>query len=93
MYMDHFGTNLHVLSDEFACYEDNHSWVSNMSKEMEDVIDLTDFTTILSNNIKWVTHKGVGVTQKHQNEDDTSVESNDNVPDVDVKTRFNEVVP
>lgn len=31
MYMGHFVTNLHVLSDEFACYEEYHSGVSDMS--------------------------------------------------------------
>ena len=94
--MDHFGINLHVLSGEIGCYEDNHSGVSDMSREMEDGTDLTDFITPMNKtNMGRVTQERV--TWENQYEANTDVDAcdyvpdvdeDDNVSDVDVKTRF-----
>ncbi|CAI9292963.1 unnamed protein product [Lactuca saligna] len=95
--MNQFGTNIQVLSGKISSYkEDNYSDVSNMSMEMDDCINLTDFMSPLKNNMEGVTYERV--SQENDNEaatydDVPKYDEDDNVLVVSVKTRFNEDVP
>lgn len=97
MYINQFGTNIQVLSDEISSYkEDKYSGVSNMLMEMDGCIDLTDFMSPVMNNMEWVTHERV--SQENDNEvatcdDVPKDDEDDNVLVVNVKKRFNEDVP
>nr|KAJ0199232.1 hypothetical protein LSAT_V11C600304200 [Lactuca sativa] len=62
VYMDHFGTNLQVFSTGVSKeneIEDNCSVMSNMSMEMEDGVNLTEFMSPRKSNMEGVPYDGV----------------------------------
>ncbi|CAH1441340.1 unnamed protein product [Lactuca virosa] len=95
VYMDHFGTTVHVSKANENDNEDNCSVKSNMSIEGEEGIDLIDFMSPQESNMEGVTYEGV--SQENGNEEvtegDPKDDEDDNVPDVKGKPMFNEDIP
>nr|KAJ0192271.1 hypothetical protein LSAT_V11C800419600 [Lactuca sativa] len=95
VYMDHFGTTVHVSKANENENEDNCHVKSNMSTEGEEGIDLIDFMSPQESNMEGVTYEGV--SQENGNEEviegDPKDDEDDNVPDVKRKPMFNEDIP
>ncbi|CAH1446493.1 unnamed protein product [Lactuca virosa] len=64
VYVDHFGTTVHVSKANENENEDNCSVKSNMSIEGEEGIDLIDFVSPQESNMKGVTYEGVSQKMK-----------------------------
>nr|KAJ0222911.1 hypothetical protein LSAT_V11C200061390 [Lactuca sativa] len=92
VYIDHFGTIVHVTKANENENEDNYSVKSNMSIEGEEGINLTDFMSPQQSNMKGVTYERV--SQANGNEDategDPNFDEDENIPDVKGKQMFNE---
>nr|KAJ0199881.1 hypothetical protein LSAT_V11C600308540 [Lactuca sativa] len=92
VYMDHFGTTVHVTKANENENEDNCYVKSNMSIEGEEGIDLTDFMNTQQSNMEGVTYEGV--SQANGNEDATEGDpkygEDENIPHVKGKQMFNE---
>nr|KAJ0211847.1 hypothetical protein LSAT_V11C400214430 [Lactuca sativa] len=92
IYMDHFGTIVHVTKANENENEDNCSVKSNMSIEGEEGIYLTDIKSPQEINMEGITYEGV--SQGNGNEEATEGDpKDDNVPDVKGKSMFNEDIP
>nr|KAJ0190573.1 hypothetical protein LSAT_V11C800445900 [Lactuca sativa] len=88
VYMDHFGTTVHVTKANEN--ENEYNWFvkSNMSIEREEGIDLTDFMSPQTEQ------HGRRVSQANGNKDSTEgdpkYDEDENIPDVKGKKMFNE---
>ncbi|CAI9277168.1 unnamed protein product [Lactuca saligna] len=94
--MDHFGTNLQVFSTGVSKeneIEDNCSIMSNMSMEMEDGVDLTEFMSPRKSNMEGVPYDGVSQGDGNGDAIEAEIPEDDNVPNVKGKSRFNEEIP
>ncbi|CAI9266267.1 unnamed protein product [Lactuca saligna] len=92
VYMDHFGTTVHVTKANENENEDNCFVKSNMSIEGEEGIDLTEIKSPQEINMEGVTYEGV--RQGNGNEEATEGDlKDDNVLDVKGKLTFNEDIP
>ncbi|CAI9296222.1 unnamed protein product [Lactuca saligna] len=92
VYMDHFGTTVHVTKANENENEDNCYVKYNISIEREEGIDLTDFMSPQQSNMEGVTYEGVSQTNgnKEVTEGDQKDDEYDNVPYVKGKPMFNE---
>ncbi|CAI9283901.1 unnamed protein product [Lactuca saligna] len=92
VYMDHFGTTVHLTKANENENEVNCFVKSNMSIEREESIDLIDFMSPQQSNMEGVTYEGV--SQANGNEDategDPNCDEDENIPDVKGKQMFNE---
>ncbi|CAI9284925.1 unnamed protein product [Lactuca saligna] len=95
VYMDHFGTTLHVTKAYENENEDNCSVKSNISIEGEEGIDHTEIKIPQEINMEGVTYEGVsqGNGNEEATEGDPKDDKDDNVPDVKGKPMFNENIP
>ncbi|CAI9295710.1 unnamed protein product [Lactuca saligna] len=95
VYMDYFGTTVHVTKANENENKNNHSVKSNMSIEGEEDIDLTEIKSPQEINMEGVTYEGVsqGNGNEEVTEGDPKDDEDDNVPDVKGKPMFNEDIP
>ncbi|CAI9259177.1 unnamed protein product [Lactuca saligna] len=95
IYMDHFGTTVHVTKANENENEDNCSVKSNMSIEGEEGIDLTEIKSPQEINMEGITYEGVshGNENEEATEGDPKDDEDDNVPDMKGKLMFNEDIP
>ncbi|CAI9268183.1 unnamed protein product [Lactuca saligna] len=90
VYMDHFGTTVHVAKANENENVDNCSVKSNMSIKGEECIDLTNFMSPQQSNMEGVSQAN---GNKEVTEGDQKDDEDDNVPDVKGKPMFNEDIP
>nr|KAJ0215011.1 hypothetical protein LSAT_V11C300108870 [Lactuca sativa] len=94
VYMDHFGTIVHVSKANENENEDNCSVKPDMSIEGEEGINLIDFMSPQESNMEGVTYEGVSQANGNEvTEGDPKDDEDDNVPDVKGKLMFNEDIP
>ncbi|CAI9270878.1 unnamed protein product [Lactuca saligna] len=91
VYMDHFGTTVHVTKENENENEDNCFVMSNMSIEGEESIDLIKINSPQEINMEGVTYDGVSQGNGNEKviEGDPKDDEDDNIPDVKGKLMFN----